>query len=82
MSRLRQLEDAHRALAAQHTALMEFVRAIVPLVPLAEVNLQRVLVELNERSSLHMQAAVMDSEYQAAVRKWLNVLSSEMTDRG
>jgi hypothetical protein len=75
MDRMTQLEDAHRALAAQHTALMEFVRAILPLIPLPAEQLQKALVQVYDGSNAHMDAAVMDVGYQAEVRKWLDVLS-------
>lgn len=74
MNRLMQLEDAHRALAAQHTALMEFVRAMLPLIPLPAEALKQALVEVHDHSNAHMDAAAMDAEYQADVRKWLNIL--------
>lgn len=73
--RLTQLEDAHRALAAQHTALMEFVRAILPLIPLPPQKLQQALVHVYDSSNSSMDAAVMDAEYQSEIRKWLDVLS-------
>lgn len=73
--RVTQLEDAHRALAAQHTALMEFVRAILPLIPLQAEALQQALVEVRDHSNAHMHAVTMDVGYQTAVRKWLNILS-------
>lgn len=72
--RLTQLEDAHRALAAQHVALMEFVRTILPLIPLPAEALQHALVEVYNRTNMHMDDVVMDAEYQAVVRKWLNIL--------
>lgn len=79
MSRLKQLEDAHRAMAAQHTALMEFVRAILPLIPLQSEPLQQALADVNDRSNAYMDEAAMDAEYQAEVRKWLGVLSDEVS---
>jgi hypothetical protein len=75
MDRMTQLEDAHRALAAQNTALMEFVRAILPLIPLPADQLQQALVRVYDSSNAHMDDAVMDVEYQGEVRKWLDVLS-------
>lgn len=73
--RLTQLEDAHRALAAQHTALMEFVRAILPLIPLPPEQLQQALVHVYDSSNASMDAAVMDAEYQSEIRKWMDILS-------
>lgn len=73
--RLTQLEDAHRALAAQHTALMEFLLAILPLIPLPAEQLQQALVRVYDSSNAHMDDGVMDAEYQVEVRKWLNILS-------
>ena len=78
MSRLTKLEDSHRALAAQHTALMEFCRVMLPLIPAPPGLVQQSLVEVYDRSNASMDAAGMDAGYQAAVRKWLNILSDEV----
>lgn len=79
MSQLKQLEDAHRALAAQHMALMEFFLAILPLIPLPPEQLRQALVRVYDSSNASMDDSVMDAEYQAAVRNWLNILSGAVT---
>lgn len=78
MSRLTQLKDAHRALAAQHTALLEVCRAILPLIPAPPALVQQALVDVYDRSNARMDEGAMDAEYQAGVRKWLDVLSGEL----
>lgn len=75
LDRLTQLEDAHRALAAQHVALLELCRAILPLMSFPAKELGQALAEVTDRTNKHMAAAAMDAEYQTEVRKWLNVLS-------
>jgi hypothetical protein len=79
MSRLTQLEDAHRALAAQHTALLEVCRAILPLIPAPPALVQQALVEVYDRTNVGMAQSGMDSAYQADVRRWLDALSADMT---
>lgn len=78
--RLTRLEDAHRALAAQHAALMEFVRAILPLISLPPEQLQQALVRVYDSSNASMDYSVMDAEYQATVGKWMHVLSAAATE--
>lgn len=78
MSRLTQLEDAHRALAAQHTALLEVCRAILPLIPAPPALVQEALVEVHDRCYAGMVAAGMDADYQASVQRWLDVLSDAL----
>jgi hypothetical protein len=78
MSRLTQLEDAHRALAAQNTALLEICRAILPLIPAPPALVQEALVDVYDRSNARMDEGAMDAEHQAAVRKWLDVLSAAL----
>jgi hypothetical protein len=82
MSKLKHLEDAHRALAAQHTALMEICRVMLPLIPLAPGLIQQALVQVYDRSNASMDAGGMDAEYQASVRKWLDILSDEIRPGG
>jgi predicted transcriptional regulator len=81
MSRLSQLEDAHRALAAQHTALVETYRALLPLFadyPAAAA----ALTAARARCMLSMQSAGVDAAYQASVESWLSVFlfDTEMPD--
>lgn len=79
MSRLTQLENAHRALAAQHTALLEFCRAFLPLIPAAPNTVRQAIVNVYDQSNANMDEHAMDAEFQAAVRRWLDNLSSTMT---
>lgn len=81
MSRLTRLEDAHRALAAQHTALMQVCRTLLPLIPAPPETVRRALVDARDRSNAHMDAAAMDAAHQASVRKWLDILSAEVAER-
>jgi hypothetical protein len=81
MSRLTRLEDAHRAMAAQHTALLEICRALLPLIPAPPEIVQQALVEVYDRSNRHMDRAAMDEEFQKAIRKWLDVLSAEVAHK-
>jgi hypothetical protein len=79
MSRLTQLEDAHRALAAQHAALMETCRALLPLISSTPEVLQQVLAETYARSNLQMARAAMDDEFQTSMRKWLAILFADVS---
>lgn len=79
MSRLTRLENAHRALAAQHTALLEFCRAFLPLIQASPEAVQRALAEARLHCDEGIALAAMDAEYQAAVGKWLRILSDEVT---
>lgn len=78
MSRLTRLEEAHRALAAQHTALLETCRALLPLISATPEVLQQVLAETYTRSNLQMAKAAMDDEYQTSIRKWLAILFADV----
>jgi len=78
LDRLTQLETAHRALAAQHTALLEVCRVLLPLIPAPQLLVQQALVAAYDHCNTHMDEAQMDDEFQATLRKWLEVLSSEV----
>jgi hypothetical protein len=80
MSRLTRLENAHRALAAQHTALLEVCRALLPLVPAPREFLRQVLAGARGRNDACMAAAAMDAEHQASIQRWLDILANEVTE--
>jgi len=77
-TRLTTLENAHRALAAQHTALLEVCRVLLPLIPAPAASIQRAFVTAYDHCNTHMDEGDMDDEFQAMLRKWLDVLSSEV----
>jgi len=77
-TRLTNLENAHRALAAQHTALLEVCRVLLPLIPAPVCSVQTVLVAAYDHCNEHMDTGQMDDEFQTMLRKWLDVLSSEV----
>lgn len=72
--RLNQLEDAHRALAAQHTALLETCKYMLPLIPADPAVLRSSLVALYDSSNQRM-ADGYDEEFQRDVRQWVDILS-------
>ena len=74
--RLNQLEDAHRTLAAQHTALLETCKYVLPLISADPAILRTTLLALYDRSNQHMSDAGHDEEFQIVVREWLDVLSA------
>jgi hypothetical protein len=78
MSRLTRLEDAHRALAAQHTALLEICRVFLPLIPVPTASRQLALAEVRDRSASYSTQAAMDEEYRASLQKWFDTLSAEI----
>lgn len=73
--RLEILEDAHRALAAQHTALMAICRVILPLIDTHPELVKRQLVTAYDVYSEHMDNSGQDAEYQADVRAGIDLLS-------
>lgn len=77
-TRLIALENAHRALAAQHTALLEICRVLLPLIPAPISSVQPALVAAYKHCNEHMNKSHMDDEFQAMLRKWLDVLSTEV----
>jgi len=74
--RLNQLEDAHRALAAQHTALLETCKYMLPLINADPGVMRTTLLALYDGSNQHMSHAGHDAEFQRGVREWLDVLSA------
>lgn len=81
-ARLAKLETAHRALAAQHTALLEVCRVLLPLIPAPRPSVHQALAAAYDHCNAHMDAGQMDDEFQAKLRKWLDVLSSEVLAEG
>lgn len=81
-ARLAKLETAHRALAAQHAALLEVCRVLLPLIPAPAESVQRALVAAYDHCNAHMDEGGMDDEFQAMLRKWLDVLSAEVLAGG
>lgn len=76
--RLDQLEDAHRALAAEHTALLEICKIMLPLIQPDLVRLRGVLTITHDTLSELMQAHGQDTEYQADVRRAFDVLAARI----
>jgi len=78
--RLDALEDAHRALTAQHTALIEVFKLIAPLMNMNRALMRPMLTIPYDTVGELMQADGQDAEYQAAVRHWLDVLSARVLE--
>lgn len=81
-ARLAKLETAHRALAAQHTALLEVCRVLLPLIPAPRPSIQQALLAAYDHCNAHMDAGQMDDEFQATLRRWLDTLSAEVLAGG
>ncbi len=75
-ARLAKLETAHRALAAQHTALFEIFRAVLPLVPASGATIQSALFNVRTYCDAQMLEAEMDGEYSGMVAKWIEALTA------
>ena len=73
--RIDELQDAHRALAAQHTALMAICRVMLPLISGDSATVRRLLLSAYDIYSEHMEDADQDDEYQADVRAGIDLLS-------
>lgn len=73
--RLDQLEDAHRALAAQHTALLETCKYMLPLIQADPATLRSTLVAIYDSSNQHM-ADGYDADFRRDVRLWIDALSA------
>lgn len=76
--RIERLEDAHRALAAQHLALLGVSRLMLPLMGADPVLLRESLRAVRDTNIALMQEHKHDDEFQADVQHWLDVLSSEI----
>jgi len=77
-TRLTNLENAHRSLAAQHSALMEVCRVLLPLISAPFELVDQALENAREHCNVHMDTCQMDDEFQAMLRKWLEILSTEV----
>jgi len=75
-NRLAALEDAHRALSAQHTALIEVFKITAPLMNLDRQQMRARLTILYDTIEDLMSRDGFDAEYRADVRHWLDVLSA------
>lgn len=73
--RLEKLEDAHRALAAQHTALIAVCRVILPLIETDPATTKHLLTIAYDAYGKHMDNSGQDAEYQTAVRAGIDLLS-------
>lgn len=78
--RLNALEDAHRALAAQHTALIEMCKIMLPFISADPVYLRNVLTISYDTIGKLMEESGQDDEYQADVRRWFDVLSRRVLE--
>ncbi len=73
--RLTKLENAHRALAAQHTALMAVCRVMLPLIDADPATVRRLLRATAETYDQQMNTAGHDPIYQEQFRKGLALLT-------
>lgn len=76
--RLDRLEEAHRALAAQHTALQLTCRMMLPLIAADPQTVRVRLLAAHGTNNDMMEQHRFDPEYQQDVRHWLDVLSGEI----
>lgn len=77
--RLDQLENAHRALAAQHLALLTVCRVMLPLIDANFSLLRELLQTVHDTNTALMDEHGHDHEFQAQVQHWIDVLSSEIS---
>lgn len=80
--RLDALEDAHRALSAQHTALLNICRVIFPVIPIPSELARSQLTLVYDMNNRQMEEHGFDDEYSDAVRRWIDVLSSAILSGG
>jgi len=79
--RIDRLEDAHRALAAQHLALQTTCRILLPLL-MTDADLARnALLTAYDLSSLVMDDHQMDESFQRDMRRWLDIFSEDILSR-
>lgn len=76
MNELETLTEAHRALAAQHTALMAVCRVMLPLIPATTQQKKRLLYVAGEAYGEHMRRAQQDADYQRMVKDGIEMLSA------
>lgn len=77
-ARLARLEDAHRALAAQHTALQITCRMMLPMIMADPATMRTRLLAAYDTNNQLMGEHGFDDAYQAEVRHWLDVLAGEI----
>lgn len=78
--RLNALEMAHRSLAAEHTALMQVCKLMLPLIAAPESTIRSALVAALDGANNSMEASEFDDAYQAEVREWIDHLSAVILD--
>lgn len=77
--RLNRLEDAHRALAAQHTALLETCKYMLPLISADPAILRSTLVMIYDSSNRKM-AEGYDDDFRSDVRHWIDILCTGIAE--
>lgn len=78
IERLEKLEDAHRALSAQHLALQTTCRALLPLICAPIETIERLLQTASDVSRECMDTDGIDAEFQADVQQWQDVLAGDV----
>ena len=78
--RLDALENAHLTLLAQHTALIEICKIMLPFISADPAYLRSALTVAYDTIGKLMEENGQDEEYQADVRRWFDVLSRGVLD--
>lgn len=78
VERVNRLEDAHRALAAQHLALQLTCRMMLPLISADPDVVRTKLLVAADTSKVLMDESGQDGDYQANVCRWLEIMSGEI----
>lgn len=76
--RLEAIEDNLHALAAQHIALMEICKVILPFVRLSQGDMEKALTIAYDAAATRMEAEEHSTAFQADARHWLDYLSSQL----
>ena len=76
--RLEAIEDNLHALAAQHIALMEICKVILPFVRLSQRDMEKALTIAYDAAATRMEEEEHSSAFQADARHWLDYLSSQL----
>jgi hypothetical protein len=79
-NRMERLEDAHRALAAQHTALLQVCRAMLPLIDAPETDIRKALLYAYDGMTAEMDRSNMDSTYQQDARAAIDALGASVVE--
>ncbi len=75
--RINVLEDAHRALAARHEALMQTCKVMLPIsLQQHPAMVRRLLTSCYDITGEHMDKHGMDDEYQGMVRAAMDEISA------